>query len=278
MISFIDLLFVSLLGIVTADASAFVNPSSVYSSNSQSLTAKFPIVADVVKKPPRIFSPTILCSSTANNYDKDGKTNSNSIHVKGISDLFKTSSLVLGSLYASAFLALGPMSVNAAEGGASNVANSKITTGGASTLQTGRTIAITRGVNLDNSDFSNQNLKGVAFQQSIVRNANFKGSNLVGASFFDATLDGTDFEDTDMTQVNLEMAQLSRANLKNAVVREMYVGGATIFDGIKNIENTDWTDTYLSKYQKKLLCNHPTAIGTNPVTGVDTRESLMCTD
>mmetsp|Transcript_17023 Transcript_17023/g.32213 ORF Transcript_17023/g.32213 Transcript_17023/m.32213 type:complete len:279 (-) Transcript_17023:357-1193(-) len=278
MICFSDLLFVSLLGIVAADASAFVNPSSVYSSNSQSLTAKLPIVADVVKKPPRLLSPTILCSSTANNYEKDGKINPNSLHVKGMSDLFKTSSLVLVSLYASAFFALGPMSVHAAEGGASNVANSKITTGGASTLQTGRTIAITRGVNLDNSDFSNQNLKGVAFQQSIVRNANFKGSNLVGASFFDATLDGTDFEDTDMTQVNLEMAQLSRANLKNAVVREMYVGGATIFDGIKNIENTDWTDTYLSKYQKKLLCNHPTAIGTNPVTGVDTRESLMCTD
>ena len=116
----------------------------------------------------------------------------------------------------------------AVEGGASNVANSKITTGGASTLQSGRTIAITRGVNLDRSDFSNQNLKGVAFQQSIVRDANFKGSNLIGASFFDATLDGSDFEDTDMTQVNLEMAQLSRSNMKNAVAREMYVGGKNI--------------------------------------------------
>jgi uncharacterized protein YjbI with pentapeptide repeats len=73
-------------------------------------------------------------------------------------------------------------------------ANAKITTGGASTLQSGRTISITRGVNLDQSDFSNQNLKGVAFQQSIVRNANFRNANLVGSSFFDATLDGTDFE------------------------------------------------------------------------------------
>lgn len=62
----------------------------------------------------------------------------------------------------------------AIDDGASNAANSKITTGGASTLQSGRTIAITRGVNLDRTDFSNQNLKGVAFQQSIVRDANFK--------------------------------------------------------------------------------------------------------
>merc|ERR1712224_321901 len=44
-------------------------------------------------------------------------------------------------------------------GGATTAANAKITTGGASTLQSGRTIAITRGVNLDRSDFSNQNLK-----------------------------------------------------------------------------------------------------------------------
>jgi uncharacterized protein YjbI with pentapeptide repeats len=170
------------------------------------------------------------------------------------------------------------MAAEAVQGGASNVANSKITTGGASTLQSGRTIAITRGVNLSGSDFSYQNLKGVAFQQSVVRDTNFKGTNLFGSSFFDATLDGSNFEDADMTLSNLEMAQLTRANMKNTVAREMYVGGSTIVDDIKSIENSDWTDTYLPKYQKKVLCNHPTAKGTNPTTGVDTRESLMCID
>jgi hypothetical protein len=165
-----------------------------------------------------------------------------------------------------------------ADDGASSGANAKITKGGASTLQSGRTISITRGVNLDRQDFSYQNLKGVAFQQSIVRDASFKGSNLVGSSFFDATVDGTDFEDADLTQANFEMAQFNRANLKNAVVREMYVSGSTLFEGIKTIENTDWTDTQLRKDQTKYLCSHPTAKGTNPVTGVDTRESLMCID
>ena len=63
--------------------------------------------------------------------------------------------------------------------GANDKSNTKIRKGGASTLQQGISKSITRGVNLDETDFSGQNLKGVAFQQSIVRNANFKGCNLV---------------------------------------------------------------------------------------------------
>jgi uncharacterized protein YjbI with pentapeptide repeats len=175
-------------------------------------------------------------------------------------------------------LSLAEPAFAAADGGATTASNAKITTGGASTLQSGRTIAITRGVNLDRSDFSQQNLKGVAFQQSIVRDSNFKGSNLVGASFFDATLDGSNFEDADLSLSNVEMAQFNRANLHNTIMKEVYVSGATLFEGVSDIEGSDWSDTFLRKDQQKYLCEHPTAKGTNPVTGVDTRMSLMCRD
>mmetsp|Transcript_61872 Transcript_61872/g.172939 ORF Transcript_61872/g.172939 Transcript_61872/m.172939 type:complete len:234 (-) Transcript_61872:635-1336(-) len=185
---------------------------------------------------------------------------------------------VVLSLGVAATLALSTPALAVDDGGATSVANAKITTGGASTLQSGRTIAITRGVNLDRSDFSHQNLKGVAFQQSIVRDCDFRGSNLVGSSFFDATLDGSNFENADMSMSNIEMAQFNRANLHNTVMREVYVSGATLFEGVKDIEGSDWSDTFLRKDQQKYLCAHPTAKGTNPVTGVDTRESLMCKD
>jgi len=69
--------------------------------------------------------------------------------------------------------------------GASDTSNSKIFKGGASTLQQGISKTITRGVNLDGSDFSGKNLRGVAFQQSIVRDSSFKNANLYSASFFE---------------------------------------------------------------------------------------------
>jgi hypothetical protein len=64
--------------------------------------------------------------------------------------------------------------------------------------------------------------------------------------------------------------------VQNAILKEMYVYGSTLFKGVKDISGSNWTATELQKDQKKYLCKHPTAMGTDPVTGVDTRESLMC--
>jgi uncharacterized protein YjbI with pentapeptide repeats len=119
-------------------------------------------------------------------------------------------------------------------------------------------------------------LKGVAFQQTIVRNADFKGANLYSASFFDATVDGSDFTGADLTLANIELAQFNRAILKDAMLRQVYVVGGTNFKGVASIENSDWTDTELRPDQRQYLCALPSAMGTNPTSGVDTRASLQC--
>ena len=116
------------------------------------------------------------------------------LHASQSNQIGKVATTLLSIGLLTSPLIITPPTAYADDSGASTAANTKIRTGGASTLQAGRTIAITRGVNLDNSDFKGQNLKGVAFQQSIVRDTDFRGTNLVGASFFDATLDGSVFE------------------------------------------------------------------------------------
>jgi uncharacterized protein YjbI with pentapeptide repeats len=165
--------------------------------------------------------------------------------------------------------------------GAERAENSKIQGGGASTLQQGRRITITRGVNLDNTNWQGEDLRGVAFQQSVVRSANFEKANLRTASFFDADLANSNFKDAQMAEVNLEMADLSATDLTNADLTNAYMTGAIVNGpkgGLVKITNTDWTDAQLRKDQRTYLCSLDTATGENPMTGVETRMSLMCKD
>lgn len=170
--------FLSLLGIACLFHSlsatmAFVSPGSSLAGHPSASSTRMAVMnrGDMNNLVAAITQPIVSATAAASTF-------------LSISAL--CSSILLCPLPASA--------VGSSDAGASIAANSKITTGGASTLQSGRTIAITRGVNLDNSNFAGVNLKGVAFQQSIVRDADFSGSNLVGASFFDATVDGSNFE------------------------------------------------------------------------------------
>lgn len=152
-------------------------------------------------------------------------------------------------------------------------AKSKIKMGGASTGDRGSKKNMTRGVVLDNQDFSNQDLSGVSFQQSIIRKAKFVNAKLENTSFFDANLEFTDLSGANMKGANLELARLQGAVLDNAVLTEMFVNGTTRMEPA-SIAGADFTDTPLRKDQQKYLCG--IASGTNPVTKVSTKESLLC--
>jgi len=177
----------------------------------------------------------------------------------------------LASSLALSVLLLAPTAAPAAKeqlGG-----NFKVLQGAASTQDSGSRRTITRGAVLDRSDFSNQNLAGVSFQQSLCRECDFENTILKGASFFDGDLTQANMEGADVSNVNFELACMKDANLKNAIVNEAYILGSTKLDGI-NIEGADFSDTFLRKDQQRYLCER--ASGTNPTTGVDTKDSLMC--
>ena len=77
-----------------------------------------------------------------------------------------------------------------------------------------------------------------------------------------------------MSNSDLELASFDDADLTNAILQGAFVTGASFKDVI--LTGSDWTDVILRKDTYQMLCTNPTAKGTNPVTGADTRESLNC--
>jgi len=127
---------------------------------------------------------------------------------------------------------------------------------------------------ISNEDFSNGNYKGKDFTQVIARNTKFNKSNLQGCRFQKAYLIEADFSDADLRGVSMESSNLEKVSLKNANAAGAYFT-ETILDA-SNLENIDFTDAQMPPKVIPKLCDRDDLKGTNPLTGNDTRDSLMC--
>lgn len=130
------------------------------------------------------------------------------------------------------------------------------------------------GLDISGQDFSNGSYKGKDFTQTIAKGANFANSNLQGCRFYKAFLVSTDFGGSDLRGASLEDTSMDGANLKGTIASGAYFG-ASLLD-VATMENADFTDAQIPVKTLTRVCEREDVKGTNPQTGADTRDSLMC--
>jgi hypothetical protein len=130
------------------------------------------------------------------------------------------------------------------------------------------------GFDLTGQDLGGQTLNGKEFRGTFAKGASFKGSKLRGCSFFKADMSEVDFTGADLSSASLEEAGLFGAKLDGAVLESAYLT-KTIADA-ESIKGADFTEAVMPVPTQKALCAREDAVGKNPTTGADTRESLMC--
>jgi uncharacterized protein YjbI with pentapeptide repeats len=131
------------------------------------------------------------------------------------------------------------------------------------------------GIDISGQDFSNSKAyKGKDFTQTLAKATNFSNSNLQGCRFYKAFLVNTNFEGADIRGAALEDTSMDGANLKNTIASGTYFG-ASLLD-VATAEGADFTDASIPPKTLTSFCNREDVKGTNPVTGNDTRDTLMC--